>query len=58
MIQINLSDEQGRELLNAFGWRWSNDSLAVDNVAIKADVAAEVFRQLENQVDAQRREKK
>lgn len=58
MITINLSDEQGRELLNAFGWLWSNDSLAVDNVAIKADVAAEVFRQLENQVDAQRREQK
>lgn len=57
MITINLSDEQGRELLNAFGWRWSDDSLAVDNVSVKADVAAEVFRQLENQVEAQRREK-
>lgn len=56
MITINLSDEQGRELLNAFGWRWSDDSLAVDNVSVKADVAAEVFRQLENQVEAQRRE--
>ncbi|UVN00177.1 MAG: hypothetical protein [Bacteriophage sp.] len=58
MIQINLSDEQGRELLNAFGWRWSGDSLSVDNVTVKADLAAEVFRQLENQVEAQRREKK
>lgn len=58
MITINLSDEQGRELLNAFGWRWSNDSLAVDSVSVGADVAAEVFRQLENQVEAQRRENK
>lgn len=58
MITINLSDEQGRELLKSFGWRWSDDSLAVDNVSVKADVAAEVFRQLENQVEAQRIEKK
>lgn len=58
MITINLSDEQGRELLNAFGWRESWECLALDHVVVKANLAAEVFRQLENQVDAQRREKK
>lgn len=56
MITINLSDKQGRELLNAFGWRWSSDVLSLDNVTIKADLAAEVFRQLENQVEAKRYE--
>lgn len=56
MITINLSDKQGRELLNALGWRWSSDVLSFDNVIIKADLAAEVFRQLENQVEAKRYE--
>ena len=56
MITINLSDKQGRELLNAFGWRCSSDVLSLDNVTIKADLAAEVFRQLENQVEAKRYE--
>ena len=56
MITINLSDKQGRELLNAFGWRWSSKQLSLDNVPIKADLAAEVFRQLENQVEAKRYE--
>lgn len=56
MITINLSDKQGRELLNAFGWRWGSKQLSLDNVPIKADLAAEVFRQLENQVEAKRYE--
>lgn len=56
MITINLSDKQGRELLNAFGWRWSSDVSSFDNVIIEADLAAEVFRQLENQVEAKRYE--
>ena len=56
MITINLSDKQGRELLNAFGWRWSSEQLRLDNVTIKADLAVEVFRQLENQVEAKRYE--
>lgn len=56
MITINLSDKQGRELLNALGWRWSSEVLSFDNLIIKADLVAEVFRQLENQVEAKRYE--
>jgi hypothetical protein len=56
MITINLSDKQGRELLNAFGWRWSRKDFGFDNVTINSDLAAEVFRQLENQVEAKRYE--
>lgn len=48
MITINLSDKQGRELLNAFGWRWSSGGEAVVN--IKEEVAKELFAQLEHKL--------
>lgn len=54
MITINLSDEQGRELLSAFGWRDEVGRMA--KIRLDETVAAEIFRQVENQVEAQRRE--
>lgn len=49
MITVNLSEEQARIMLAAFGWRDSNGFQS----AIKLDeqVACEVFRQLEHAFD-------
>lgn len=54
MIQINLSDEQAKRLLSALCWRVSGGNLAC--VMVSEEVAKEVFIQLENQVEAKRRE--
>ena len=54
MIQINLSDEQAKRLLSAFGWRISGGGVAC--LMLSEDIAKEVFTQLENQVEAKRRE--
>lgn len=54
MIQINLSDEQAKRLLSALGWRVSGCNLSC--VMVSEEVAKEVFIQLENQVEAKRRE--
>lgn len=46
MIQINLSDDQAKEMLSAFGWRetWTAGD---DIVHIDPGVASELFKQLE-----------
>lgn len=54
MIQINLSDEQAKRLLNAFGWRITGGGIAC--MVVPEEIAKEVFIQLENQVEAKRRE--
>lgn len=54
MIQINLSDEQAKRLLSAVGWRVAGGGMAC--VMVSEEVAKEVFTQLENQVEAKRRE--
>lgn len=54
MIQINLSDEQAERLLNAFGWRITGGGIAC--MVVTEEIAKEVFVQLENQVEAKRRE--
>lgn len=54
MIQINLSDEQAKRLLSAFGWRISSGGVA--GLALSEEIAKEVFTQLENQVEAKRKE--
>lgn len=46
MIQINLSEEQAKELLRAFCWRSIHGSQAIAN--IKEEVAKTVFMQLEH----------
>lgn len=46
MIQINLSEEQAKELLRAFGWRSVHGSQAI--AGIREDVAKDIFIQLEN----------
>lgn len=56
MITINLSDEQGRKLLNAFGWRISGGEIDIDIVHVCANVAKEVFVQVENQIEAKNQE--
>jgi hypothetical protein len=49
MIQINLSEEQARLMLDAFGWR---DGLGEKSkIRLNEEVAAEVFRQLEHAFD-------
>lgn len=54
MIQINLSDEQAKCLLSAFGWRISDGGVA--GLTLSENIAKEVFTQLENQVEAKRKE--
>lgn len=54
MIQINLSDEQAKRLLSAFGWRISGGGVTC--LTLSEEIAKEVFIQLENQVEAKRRE--
>ena len=54
MIHINLSDEQAKRLLIAVGWRVTGGGMAC--VMVSEEVAKEVFTQLENQVEAKRRE--
>lgn len=54
MIQINLSDEQAKRLLSAVGWRVTGGGMAC--VIFSEEVAKEVFTQLENQVEAKRKE--
>lgn len=49
MITINLSEQQARIMLAAFGWR-DNDGIQA-TVKIYEPVAREVFRQLENAFD-------
>ena len=56
MIQINLSDEQAKRLLSALGWRVSGGNLAC--VMVSEEIAKEVFIQVENQVEAKRREER
>lgn len=54
MIQINLSDEQAKRLLSAFGWRISGGGVTC--LTLSEEIAKEVFVQLENQIEAKRRE--
>ena len=49
MITINLSEQQARIMLSAFGWR-DNDGLQA-TVKIYEPVAREVFSQLEHAFD-------
>ena len=49
MITINLSEEQARIMLAAFGWRDNSETQAT--VKIYESVAREVFRQLERAFD-------
>lgn len=48
MIQINLSEEQAKSLLNSMGWRWVGGK--DDQVNIGREVAKELFTQLEQQL--------
>lgn len=50
MIQINLSEDQAKSLLDSLGCRWCDDPKYHDNVAIESNVASELFTQLEQQL--------
>ena len=48
MIQINLSEEQAKSLLNSLGWRYGSGEY--ERLDVKSEVAKEVFIQLEQQL--------